>query len=226
MKIHPESAKADDQETIFNIIPQPASDPSVFGNDESWKNIENVKAKSINSRPSGEGVAPIRGGEEYDMDPVKFIRPGENSIDDPEAIDAVASSDEKTSLQIIRESNERRRNEMSFDRDDWQSSKLDEMEHSSIMAQGGARQVEYPSAQNHSSNGTWNNSIVSDPDSDPMPEKTPGEQLAAINTNRQASISRESEADDWEKMESSVANKVGDIFMENLERNLKNLDND
>ncbi len=210
---------------IFDIVPQVPTDPNDFKKNDDWKDAENSKAKTIASRPAEDGIVPIRGGEKYEQDTVKSIRPGENSIDDPNAINSIATSDTKSTLDEIREAQERRKNETVFNIEDWQAEKEANLV-DPIVPQDGHRQVESPVAQNHSSNGAWNNSIVTDPESSPMPDMTTGEQIASANAAKRASISRETQSDDWEQMESSVLGKVGDLFTESLEKELKKIDNE
>jgi hypothetical protein len=215
-----EPVKEDSTQPIFDIISQPSTDPGAFKKNDSWKSAESSKARSLSDRPSGEGIAAVRGGEEYEADPVKRVKPGENSIDDPDAIGSLSSSTEKTNADLIRESNAAKRKEAVFDVEEWQAAKKAEMDGASIIPDAGKRRVESPYSQNHSPNGPWNQSIMSNPDSDPMPDKTAGEQIVNENEQRKASISREVQDDEWENMESSVSSKVSDIFYDSLKKEL------
>jgi len=216
----PEPVGKQAKQPLFDIISKPATNPEVFEKNDNWKSAENSRARSMADRPSGEGVTAIRGGEEYEADPVKKVRPGQNSIDFPDAIEALASSEEKTGADIIRESNAAKRNETVFNVNDWQASKEAEMKGMSILPSAGHKRVESPHSQNHSPNGPWNHSIMTNPDSDPMPERTAGEQITEVNEQRRASISREVQNDEWEQMESSVSSKVSDIFFDSLKKEL------
>jgi len=209
-------------ELIFDIMPTIATDESAFVKDNSWMDQKSSTAKTMEYRPDDNGVIPIRGGEEYESNPVKGVRPGENSIANPDAIDVFATSEDKDSAQAIREANEKRRNENIFDVDSWESDKIAQMNRDSIIPNNGIHMVESPLSQSNTPDRAWDQSIVANEESAPMPEKTAGEQLSEINEQKRSSITRESESDDWEQLESSVRTTVSDLFFENLEKNLKN----
>jgi hypothetical protein len=202
-------------EPLFDIIPTIPTNPDVFAKNDSWNKSQ--AAQSMEYRPEDNGVVPIRGGEEYEKNPEKGVRSGENSIADPEAIDSLASSSEKTSLETIREGNEQRK-ATGFDRDSWESEVASKMRDSNILPSKGARMVESPQSQNHTSSGKYRESIMSD--SDLAPDKTVGETIPELNEKRASEIKREKEEDDWERMESSVGNMVTDVFYESLQKNL------
>jgi len=210
-------------EQIFDIMPTQSTDPDAFAKDGSWETSK--AAQLMNYRPDVEGVVPIRGGDEYDLNPVKGVRDGENSIADPDAIETSAQAEGKSSVDLIREGNESRKNASIFDSDAWESGMSAEMD-DTIVPDGGYRMVESPQSQNHSSTGSYRETIAADPDSAPVPDRTAGEQIPELNQLRACEITRETEIDDWEKLESSVGNTVTDLFFDNLQKNLEQINQD
>jgi len=202
----------------FDLAPKEATDSKHFQKDGKWQ--QKQPAQRLQNRPTMAGIVPVRGGEQYEANPVKGARPGENSIGSPDAIGKVIASADKDHGQVIREQNEQRRAETSFSKDSWEAQALASMEGRAIAAGAtpGIRRVESPEAQRHGKNPAWCESIK--PDGTQMPDKTAGEKLALAAEQRRNDIQRAKPQDDWNKVKPLVRAAIGDELIEALKKHL------
>jgi len=201
----------------FDLTPKIGTDPKNF--EKQQVTAEAQAASLLDYRPDMDsGVRGIRGGEDYNQAPEVGVRRGENSIVNPDAIADVAAAEEKSSRQLIREENQRRE-DIKFDRENWESEVSRSMD-SSITPQAGLHRTESPEPQRHTRSADWNNSIMPSEDSNPMPDKTLGESISEINTKKASEIQRDRQEDEWEVLETSTDVKVSDLLYESLKKNL------
>jgi len=208
----------------FDLIPEEATEGKHFEQNDSWNAV--AAAKTMDYEPGMTGaVIPVRGGEEYEKNPVKGVRPGEASVAAPDAIGTMAESEEKSTLEIIREQNEKRLQDTAFDRDAWEAEFAAKMkEATAIVPKPGVVRTENPEPQRHTPGAAWHNSIMGSPDEEPVPDRTLGETLAEKSAARRSEIQRSSEDDrSWDERQSSVVGKVTDVFFESLKKQMEGI---
>ena len=199
----------------FDLSPKSSSNPDNFKKSDTWKTP--VAAGKMSDRPGFVGVVPIRGGEQYDANPVKGVRAGENSIGSPDAIGKSIADGDKSTRDIIRAENEKRVRDTTFSRDAWQAEAAAKVS-GSLLTPGICR-VEAVQAQRHSGAPAEARSIKPDPNRSEMPEKSAGEKLAESNDLRRQSIQRpKGKEEDWNSARPAAKTGVSDEFLESARK--------
>lgn len=205
---------------VFNSMKSFADEKS-FEKNKNWEKISN--AKKINSKGKSTGdVARVDGVERYEDQRNVKIKSGENSILSPDNIGNSLKAKTKDSQTIIKESNEKRKSEIVFDKAQWEK-ELKEKFSSAIVASKSVKLTESADPQGHQKLAEGQHSIFDkkDPVSS-IPERTEGEKIADKNKDRKSSIQRNKDVDDrsWDALSSSKKPIVSDILYKELRKRI------
>jgi len=174
---------------------------------ENWQDIK--KEAKLADRPAMSGIIPVRGGENYDINPEVKIAKGQNSIADPMAIEKLSKSTiEDTGARLQREKQERdavRETEHA----EWQKGKA-------MPKDITARSV-FPTESLNAQPGIRGNVF----DFTTVPELTEGEKLHTANEDRRKKIQGENKAKHEFTVEKNPTPKISDTFAEELKKYFK-----
>lgn len=204
----------------FGLMDQWASE-DVFRPNRDWET--NKPAEKLGGRGTSEGsVQRVDGVETYEAQRDVQVRPGEASISDPDAIGKMAKKDGPSSRDVIRQSNEERRDSITFKPKEWEAEVLSQMEDRGIIAKGGIRMTEAADPQPHSPVAPGQHSIFDDGNPvDKMPDRTEGEKIVDVNEERRASIQREKSDDrSWDEVKTPTKAEISDLFYEQLKEQM------
>ncbi len=174
---------------------------------ENWQDVK--KETILAERPAMKGIVPIRGGEDYFINPEIRVTKGQNSIIDPNAIGKLSESTvEDTGARLQREKQEREaaREE---EHKKWQEGKAMPKD---ITARS-VFQTESLNAQPGIRGNVFDFTTV--------PELTDGEKLHEANEDRRRQIRGEDKKKHEFTVEKNPTPKISDTFAEELKKYLK-----
>lgn len=202
----------------FGVIDSFA-DPKSFEKNRGWEKPNKASKSSSQGRTEGR-VNRVDGVEKYEDQMVVGVKPGENSIAVPNNIENTANTKEKSNAEIIRESNQKRKDKISFKAKEWEDGV--KSQHSGIISNNGIKLTEASPQQGHSKVAEGQHSLFDKKDHTPsIPEKTAGECLKEKNESRKASIQRKkSEDKSWDKVTSSKKPVVSDLLFHELKKRI------
>jgi hypothetical protein len=205
----------------FGILEGFASESS-FEKNEDWNKVTPSQKMPISGKPSQAGsVGRLDGRETYEEQRVVGVRPGENSIADPE----IKAPDQSLTVAQLREANEARRKEIAFDKSEWERETLANLPDPGIIAKDGVKLTGAGHGQQHGSIGQGQHSMFDDKDNnESIPEKTAGEHLADKTTSRREAIQRGKKDDrSWDTVKSSKTPLVSDLFFNCLQDEMEKI---
>lgn len=158
----------------FGVLDSFASSDNFIRN-KNWDKIK--ESQKISNKGITEGsVSRIDGKETYEHQRNEKIKSSENSIFKPNNISSLANSKSKDNSQIIKESNEKRKNKISFDSSKWENEV--KSKYSGIISNKGIKLTEASPQQSHSKLGMSQPSFFdSDDRIKNVPDKTVGETI-------------------------------------------------
>jgi len=214
--INQEQEAVPTSDPLFDISPTEPTDPGVFSQNNDWDN-KTVVSKMEQRPDPDSSVVPIRGADSVETSRIVGTRPGENSLVDPNAIGDLDKSEAQSTRQQIVSGNEERRADIAFDKMNWEAEAISGLSESEAVRDG-IRRTESPVSQNHSSASQYANTISPEGRAD-MPDQTMGETLSERNSQKRAEIQRSKEdGREWDDPQSSVPEKVSDVFSDTLEK--------
>jgi hypothetical protein len=206
--------------TIDGFAPE-----SSFKPNRDWDSVQPAKKLANNGRESSGIVGRLDGRETYESQREVGVRPGEASIASPNAIQEYAESKDQSSLDRIRESNDKRREKIVFDKKQWEEDFAKALPDKGTIAMGGPKLTGASVENSRMRVGEGQHSMfdVKDRVGD-IPEMTAGEMLSHSNDERRESIQRPKNEDrSWDAPKSSKKEVIGDVFFEALKRQMGSL---
>ncbi len=182
---------------------------------------EGAKKTDEKGRSSGV-VGRVDGDEKYETQMVVGVRSGENSIAAPNNIGKTIESKEKSSVDVIREQNQARKDKTTFNKKEWEKDIASTLPQgvkavAEIKMTGAGTDAGRPMVApgQHSMFDAKDNNLS-------VPDKTAGETLKDIAQKRKEDIQRpKSEDKSWNTVESSVKSTVSDVFYEELKKRMQ-----
>ena len=206
----------------FGIIDSFA-DPSAFEKSRDWDKVAPTSKVDMGGRSQGT-VARTDGVETYEAQREIGVRSAENSIAAPNNIRELIETDEKSSRDVIRESNRRRQEATTFDKDVWEAEQAAKMEHKGVLGREGIAGGQAGHYQEHTPVAPGQHSIFTTPY---VPDQTEGEKLAEKSEEHRASIQRDKTEDrSWDAPTSSNKPVVSDLLFEGLKKEMAKIKND
>ena len=186
----------------------------------NWEDIH--KQNNLEMRPSMEGsVVPMRGGEDYYANSDPQTARGQNSITQPDAIEALANSEEEDTGARLRRENEEKAMSREKKHQAWQEEKVAAMEGSEIIPKGSVFATEVMNAQPGLDSDKLHMGVYSDFDLQDLPDKTDGERLAELNEERRQEIQGAPKEYHEFKPEAHNARGISDTFADELKKHIK-----
>lgn len=154
--------------------------------------------------------------EDNNLSPHLAIRPGQNSVTQPDAIGDMAKGAEDTGARLKRE-NKERVEQRKAEKKEWEREAIKKADGFGSLSFSTIKPIEASFANS----GVGGNPVREAAD---IPEKTDGERLRDAAERRRASIQRRKETDDrsWDSAENQYQSMhvVGDVFAEQLKEKL------
>jgi hypothetical protein len=177
----------------------------------NWEDVQ--RQSSLNDKPAMMGsVRPIRGGEDYNANPFSQTARGQNSIDNPDAIKALAESEEEDTGARLRKENEQKEEAKKAEHERWQKDKIASMEDSDIIPKGNIFPTESMTAQPGLKEDVFNFDV---------PDKTEGEKIAEANEERRKAIQGEDKEQHEFELKTSPKAEISDTFADALKKALR-----
>jgi hypothetical protein len=189
----------------------------------NWETVSpERKLEAPNVLMSSNSILSIPGGEDYRKSPNLKVKPGQNSVADPDAIGKLATQ-EDTGARLKRQ-NKDRAEQREMDQGAWQKEAVDQAKAlgAGSLPRGSVFMTQAEEAQpglRETSHGVSFGQTPSD-----IPELSEGEMLKQKNASRRESIQREaSTKKGWEKLSGAARHEISDSFAEGLEQRLNDL---
>lgn len=184
-----------------------------------WEKVDRSAKLAEKPVMFSNGIIPIRGGESYEENSYASTARGQNSLDNPNAIEEYANSEKEDTGARLRRENKERSEASAKKHEAWQQEKIAAMEEGKdIVPKGTVFPTESMNAQPGVQHTPATGGVYSD--AQEMPEKTLGEKIADQNEESRKSIQREKADDNWEKMQTEASREVSDVFMDSLKQQL------
>lgn len=169
-------------------------------------------ASKLSDKPSMNGIVPIRGGEDCNANSESKVAPGQNSISNPGAIQALAESVEEDTGARLRRENEEKVNQRRVDHDGWEKEKIEAMEMKNILPNRSVFPTESMNAQPGIKGEVF--------DFDSVPEQTDGEKIKQANVDRKEAIRGKEKSKHDFISERSPVRGISDTFAEELKKHM------
>jgi hypothetical protein len=200
---------------------------------EGWEKVTpEQKLSNPTVMANSNCVIKAPGADDYRTSPALHVRRGENSITEPDAIGALAKT-EDTGERLRREAKQRQELKKS-QKTMWQNEVAkqgSDIEKEAKLPQGSVtsgRSVFMTSAgdaQPGLRDSMTQMGVFQKPeDVELVPDKTAGESLKSRNEERKASIQRrKDESKEWQKLQGASRHEITDVFAEEIEKRLQGI---
>ena len=193
--------------------------PESFEKNRSWEKVEG--AKRLGKSESTKSIVRADGVETDAAQREVKVKTGENSIYAPDSIEKAAKSTEQSSRQKTIESNQKRKDSITFKPKEWDKEQANKVK-SGIISKPGVKLTGADQGQSHSQVAAGQHSIFDKKDHvKDLPEKTAGENLKQTAEKRKQEIQRPKTEDrSWDQEKSSEKPVVSDVLYEELKKKM------